>query len=756
MLRCLVVRYLLLILSSFLVPAALYAESSTAEPMVNVAEDLGVKRQGWPITFGFPAPRGLLTGAGDLYLEDPVSAQKLPVQVRELSRWPDGSMRWLLLDAQLDLAPHQKRSFRVRHEKPPEAKSALRIADNADAVEVDTGPLCFLVPKQRLALLDDIRLEGKPVGGGAVTSFLRVSDAPRPATKPPKSVQVVEQGPLRARVEIRGDYADGFQYIIRIDAFAGQPFVRVLHTFEYHGDQPYTAIRQLAIDIPLELGADASYKAGLVEAPPLQGAVAEAGAELVQIDNVTLRQGRESLARRGSGWVDLSDGNRGVVVAARYFWQEYPQAFSFRRSGLTYDMWSRRAQPAVVGMGAAKTHELIIGFHGASGFPAAEMNAFIVPLIAKLDPQWVRDSDALPQAIAPANGTRGFLQSLTKSHDRYRVTNDKEEWDDSVHVTCAAGARQVRRHGAYGMWNWGDWNFPGYHDSVKGCDAWGNHEYDTTQVLALGFAATEDRAFYDGMVAAARHFMDVDSIHYQRAHPDFVGMNHPKNPLHFTFEMGGVDLGHTWNEGLLSYYYLTGDERGREAALGIADYLERRIRKGKVRGNPRQWGWPQVALTAAYEATLDERYRRAADAYARGGMQAHPPAANHWKFGILADTLAYTHASTTDAALRTEIEQWLTSYSRAALEAGVKDPRFFPAIAYAGRLGGDQKAVDTARAVAERLQLGSWGKPFTLGGRIGFRILNLTERRPPAPASARAEAAAPRPTQTARAKARPK
>jgi len=750
------VRYLLLILSSILLPASLHAETPAAAPLVNVVEDLGVRRQGWPVTFGFPAPRGLLTGPGGLYLEDPVSAQKLPVQVRELSRWPDGSMRWLLLDARLDLAPHQQRKFRVRYEKPPEAKSDLRIADNADAVEVDTGRLRFIVPKQRFALLDDIRLDGKPVVGGAVTSFLRVSDAPRPAAQPPKSVQIIEKGPLRARVEIRGDYADGFQYVIRIDAFAGQPFVRVLHTFEDHGDQPYTAIRQLAIDIPLELGADASYKAGLVGAPQLHGPVAEAGVELVQIDNATLRRGGERLASRGSGWADLSDGKHGVVVAARYFWQEYPQAFSFRRSGLIYDMWSRRAQPAVVGMGAAKTHELIIAFSGASGFPAAEMNAFIVPLIAKVDPRWVRASEAMPQAIAPSSGTHSFLQGLTKSYERYRATNDKEEWDDSGHATCAAGARQVRRRGAYGMWNWGDWNFPGYHDSVKGCDAWGNHEYDITQVLALGFAATEERAFFDGMVAAARHFMDVDRIHYQRAHPDFVGMNHPKNPLHFTFEMGGVDLGHTWNEGLLSYYYLTGDERGREAALGIADYLERRIRKGKVRGNPRQWGWPQIALTAAYEVTLDERYRKAADAYARGGMQAHPPAANHWKFGILADTLAYTHASTNDAALRTEIEQWLTSYSRAALEAGVKDPRFFPAIAYASRLGGDRRAVDTARAVAARLQFGSWGKPFTLGGRIGFRILNLTERPTPAPESARGEAAAPPPTHTARAKARPK
>src|SRR5262249_17961213 len=161
----------------------------------------------------------------------------------------------------------------------------------------------------------------------------------------------------------------------------------------------------------------------------------------------------------------------------------------------------------------------------------------------------------------------------------------------------------------FGMFHWGDWNFPGYHDTTKGCDAWGNLEYDLAQVLALAYAATGEWSYYDGMVAAARHFMDVDVIHYHRAHPTWVGMNHPKNPLHFSFELGGVDLGHTWTEGLLSYYYFTGDARGLEAACGIADYLVQRIRGPLVLGNPRQFGWPQIALTAAYEATGNDAYR---------------------------------------------------------------------------------------------------------------------------------------------------
>ena len=135
-------------------------------------------------------------------------------------------------------------------------------------------------------------------------------------------------------------------------------------------------------------------------------------------------------------------------------------------------------------------------------------------------------------------------------------------------------------------------------------------------------------------------------------------MNHPKNPLHFSFELGGPDLGHTWTQGALAYYYLTGDERGLDAARGVADYLVERAR-GVVRGNPRQWGWPQIALLAVVR-----RHRRSplprcgASRTREGGMRAHPPTASaQWKLGILADALAYMHAATGDA----KIKEWLES-----------------------------------------------------------------------------------------------
>jgi len=308
---------------------------------------------------------------------------------------------------------------------------------------------------------------------------------------------------------------------------------------------------------------------------------------------------------------------------------------------------------------------------------------------------------------------------------RRGARNDTERWDDRGEVQCSPGKADRPRTGAYGMWNWGDWNFRGYHDDIKGCDAWGNLEYDTAQVLGLTFAASGDPAVHELFVAAARHFMDVDTIHSISLpkRENWKGMNHPKNPLHFSFELGGVDLGHTWSEGLVTYFYLTGDERGLAVARGIADYLV--LRSERLRGgNPRQFGWPQVALLAVFDATGHTRYRDAALVYARRGMEsAGAERARQWKDGIFAEGLSYTHAATGDEA----ILAWLEEYAAAVVRERKTDPRFYPAVAYVAAVKPDSALREAALQAVEKIDLGNWGKPFSIGGRIGFRVLSLLE-----------------------------
>ena len=702
-----------------------------AESTIDVREPSGVARAQWPISVGVPFPSGLLKDVSGLSVLD--GTTPAPAQTRVLSRWPDGSVRWALLDWQMDLRPREVRHWRVGTGRVP-VERTVKVTDGSDRIDVDTGPLQFTVAKDRFAPLAAVRLSGVSMLTGPVTTFFDVGGK-RIDPQAPTSVKVTEPGPLRTRIEVRGRYTAGFEYVVRIDAFANQPFVRVLYTFEQHDAEPYTFVRQLAIALPLTFAGPASYAAGREKGTPAVGTVPATGITVLQEDNDTLRIGAEHAAEHAAGWIDVHDASHGVALASRFFWQEYPQSFELRPNGLTYNLWPPAVPPAKVGMGVAKTHEFVLYFHGKTVPAPAQLAALREPLLGYVNGRWTAATRALRNGIARSASTDGFLRELGTGYRAYQEHAAMERWDDSGQVRCAgrattrtagtpvaeASPAEHPRHGFYGMFNWGDWNFPGYHDTTKGCDAWGNLEYDMTQVLALAYAATGEQTYHESMVAAARHFMDVDRIYYQHAHPNWVGMNHPKNPLHFAFEIGGVDLGHTWTEGLLSYYYLTGDDRGLEAARGIADYLVRRSRSAGLRGNPRQWGWPQIALVAAYEATGDAEYRSAAQLYARGGMAAFPPEKLvGWKMGILADGLSYTDSVARDPVIR----DWLVRYAAAVRTRGTDvDPRFLPAVAYVTRASaGDPQAAPEA---VTRLQFGTWGKPFTIAGRTGFRILSL-------------------------------
>jgi len=128
-------------------------------------------------------------------------------------------------------------------------------------------------------------------------------------------------------------------------------------------------------------------------------------------------------------------------------------------------------------------------------------------------------------------------------------------------------------------------------------------------------------------------------------------------------------------------------------------------------------------LLAAYDAIGERRYLEAARAYAQGGMAAHPPTAStQWKLGILADGLAYTHAATGDAT----IKKWLEAYAAAVMKRRAReDARAFPAVAYVATLNRDPRMRAAVRQLAEQIDLGGWGKPFSVSGRIGFRIESL-------------------------------
>jgi len=702
------------------------AASDAPTLYVEVEDPLGIARRAWPVSAGVPFPQGALRDVAHLRLRAEADATRaVPVQSRTLSHWPDGSVRWAWIDWQTDLTSGERRRFHLTVAPPDPATDRVSVTTTAESIAVDTGVLRFVIPTTRFAIAEDVHLHGKVVQAAGIQAFMSI-EAQHRVAGPPDSVEIVEDGPLRARLAIRGTYGLDFHYVTRIDAHAGQSFIRVLHSFENRGLRPSTSVRQIAMDVPVAMsGTQATYRYGRDPEAPLLGELSDAPIVILQEDNQTLRSNGVVQAGNSAGWIEARDEAKGIAVVSRFAWQEYPQSVHLTASRLRFNLWAPESLPASIGMGAAKTHEFAVAYFADVPPSDEELLGIAEPLVGYVNPEWVVATQALPNSVARNDATAAFLDEVAAGFQRYRETADTEPWDDWGGLDCAAFTGERQRTGFYGMLNWGDWNSPWYRDMVNGCETWGNLEYDTTQVFALAYAATGDRALHSAMTAAARHFMDVDRIHAAPPACDCVGMTHQRVSQHFNFELGGPDLGYTWTEGLLSYFYLTGDERALTAVRGIADYLVRRVPRAEDALTPRQWAWPQIALLAAYEGSGDVRYKKAARLYAQGSMKAYPPdRGTDLGIGMLGDALAYVDRHMPNATVRA----WLVAHAAAVMSArGGADPRFFPAVAYVGRATQNEDYQRAAVAALERQQFSNWGKPFTLAGRTGFRILSLQQ-----------------------------
>jgi hypothetical protein len=748
---------------SVLVVAALLlcATRGRGEPLrvpLSIEEPVGVARDAEPVTTGVPLPAGRIRDASALWMADP-SGHHVPTQTRVLERWPDGSARWVLVDFLATVGAHDAATYSLRDGKAPAltSKAAVRLSATDVGYDLSSGRVGLEIARTPPAFFRKLHLGDAVLPIELAAPALTADDAKHDGAEVRDwTVGIETQGPVRTELLVTGRDSTGVAYEGRLAAFAGTPWVRLQLTVTALADRSYTRIRSLVLNLATGLPFRRAL-IGLDGGPKAFDLAASHG--LAQLDARRVRLDGAEAEGIGDGWARGIADTVAVTAVRRYFPEEWPQLLTVAPSGLGLDLLHGHDDPVELGVGAAKTFELWLAFEdpATASDPARLATSLQHPLVPRVDPAWTVATRALPNAIAPGSpGAKGFLAKLDLGVLRYLARNRAERWDDGPPVPCDQRKTEHERVGAFGALNWGDWNFPGYRERSDGCDAWGNLEYDLTQVLGLDWAAGGGRADWDAFVAAARHYRDVDIVHHAPGHEELVGLNHPHKASHFAVESPNtVDLGHTWLEGLVTHYRLTGEVRSLEAARGIADVLVRRMHKA---GNPRQYGWPMIALAAAYDATRDGKYQDAATAYAGAAVVVHQPtpAAGDWKMGILADGLAGVHAMTDEVRLR----NWLVDYANAlaADPARFPDARYALPLGYLARLTGTARYREIGLDTVEQLTIGDWGKTLAIAGRTGFRILGPLAAGPiPAPSAPprRSAGGPPPPSPSRRAPAPP-
>ncbi|MCE5252512.1 hypothetical protein LLG96_20105 [bacterium] len=678
--------------------AGLYVAVTSAAAAVSVpvtvTEPSGVARPNEGIHSGIPIKKGEVKSTGELILVDE-AGKPVPAQFETLSRWDDGSVRWVLLIVKESIGAGQTKSYTLRtlkkNELAPEHSDRVSISDENDIFAVDTGKVRFRIPIYSGSILSNIERRDDSGKWVVVSSKGLEAVIWRTGIKKFKSrienCTVESAGPLRAVIRIEGHHllwdhtTDSydpselatFKFVVRVFCYAGSDEIRLQYTFindnrdnrirpseryhvyameelaDYkwvngHWDERPQGIKfreeelleddygQVNVrDIRLRLSLDdeyTGYRFGVAGGSPVTGAI-DGPVALEQVGPVysyddyfkdmpyphipfkaMVIHGKGQPSNefdRAEGSVIMTGKQSSLFFGSKFFWQYHPKIYALDKNALEFHVWNKLEDIPDPEIGFAKTHEITIRFGGpsASYDTGALMAGLNRPLMAVTTPAQYMSSGVFGTYL-PAN------VALWKDTEEYLLASN--------------GNSEKTRAGQniYGVRNYGDQ--PG----IRYVPIYYNHEYDTLLGATLQFARTGNRSYFDESDILAWHFMDVDVLH---------ASNNPLNEkgqhMHFTdHAKGETHAGHGTVEGLWYYYMLTGEPRAKDVAVGIADFFAK-IAAWKDfldfrDDEERTIGWALKALVPSYRATLNPRYKLAAQMIVEQAIAGQNPDTGNW------------------------------------------------------------------------------------------------------------------------------
>ncbi|MBN1291258.1 MAG: hypothetical protein JXB48_05400 [Candidatus Latescibacteria bacterium] len=660
---------------------------------VTVTEPVGIPRTGEGIHSGIPLEQGAVKSVDELVLVDG-NGNPVPVQFEVLSQWQDGSLRWVLLNFLESLNSGQTKTYELRargkNESIPVPQS-VTITDVNDVFTVNTGSVMFDIPIYSSSVLANIRR--KDASGNWVTVSTKGLEAviQRTGVKGFRShvenCTVESAGPLRSVIKIEGHHLlwdhtveqfdpagiSTFQFIVRVFCYAGSDKITLQYTFindnrdnrirpneRYHVyameeladykwvnghwverpksikfreqellDDDYGQLNVGEIKLRLTMDDDfKKYSFGVVNDKPVTGTIdgtvaLEQTGPVYSYDTFTKEMPYPHIpfkavvihdknqpvkeCEKADGWVTLSGQKNSIFFGSKYFWQYHPKIFALNKNMLEFHVWSKLEDIPDPEIGFAKTHEITIQFGDASEKfdTGALMAGLNKPLRAVTTPEHYMETGVFGTYL-PAN---------------YELFGNAEEY---LLISAENSDKTRGDKNIYGVRNFGD--EPG----IRYVPIYYNQEYDTLLAATLQFARTGKRIYYDESDILAWHFMDVDVLHASNS-----PLNEGGQHMHFTdHAKGETHAGHGTVEGLWYYYMLTGEPRAREVATGIADFFAKVAAWKNFLDfrddEERTIGWALKALVPSYRATLNPRYKLAAQMVVEQAIAGQDPDTGNW------------------------------------------------------------------------------------------------------------------------------
>ena len=399
---------------------------------LTVSDQIGAKRTDEAVCSGVPFARGALQPGDPVHVE---SGDGVPLvtQTKVLGQWPDGSVKWLLVQFSADCPANKERVYRLVSGEGPESESQLAVRDEDERIVIDTGPLLVNISKTRLAVPGDVRfrnpLKSTFFKGGLFKFVLEDGAVHDTVGSTPEMVVVEEAGPLRATVRVVGwlqgpEQEHSYKLDARLRFYAGQSHVRADYTFICLGSPPLHHVKEISVEFSPELGDTAKFILP-GDQEPVTGALTAGQTAVLSADTETVcsvgLDGEQKKAEKHlDGWGLFMGHNASVGVALRDFWHLCPKAIELSTNRIKIALWSAMGEKILnLGRTRAKTHHVLYDF-GASE-ETDRLRAFQEPLIAITDPEYFCTTDALnPLSPAGAVETAEYDQKVEQGFDNLR------------------------------------------------------------------------------------------------------------------------------------------------------------------------------------------------------------------------------------------------------------------------------------------------------------------------------------------------
>ncbi|MBI4523149.1 MAG: LamG domain-containing protein, partial [Deltaproteobacteria bacterium] len=221
----------------------------------------GVSRVAEPVTVGIPLEeKSGVTSVNQLGLSGAEAGQ-----FRVLARWPNGNIKWVLVDFQADVPAGGTNSRVSLTTGSGNFGGSLLATDDGPTIAVYTGPAQFVIRKSNFNIFDSVVVNGqalvKPGNSGRMV-MRDTSDREYTSANDLGSTALIEEnGPVRTVVKAIGSFRDSSgrrlaDYTLRLHFFRGKSYVKafvVLRNADstYRGDVLFNSV-EAVVPIALE------------------------------------------------------------------------------------------------------------------------------------------------------------------------------------------------------------------------------------------------------------------------------------------------------------------------------------------------------------------------------------------------------------------------------------------------------------------------------------------------------------------------